>query len=327
MFRSLSVEEIANNLSTSFIGKNQIIKGVNTLKNANENEISFFTNSKYRQFLLVTNAGACLIKEDDIELAPENVTKIICKNPYLAYAKVLDMLYVNEIESEYIASSAHIAKSAKVGKNCSIQHNVVIDENAEVGNDCIIGSSTYIGKNVRIGNGVRIASNVSLIACEIGNDCILHSGVRIGQDGFGFVLNEHKQMQKIKQIGKVIIGNDVEIGANSCIDRGAIDNTIIGNNTKIDNLVQIGHNVIIGSNCVLCAQVGIAGSTVIGDYVEIGGQAGLNGHIKIGSMCGIAAKSGVMRDLENKERVGGSPAVSITDWHRQTIFLQNAIKK
>lgn len=326
MFISLSVQQITDALSCTFMGENKIITGVNTLKSANQNQISFYSNVKYKKFLQDTNAAACLIRESDANLLPNHVTKILCKDPYLAYAHVLNMLRVPAHQKPDVASSAYISSQAKIGKNCTIQHCAFIDDEAEIGDNCVIGPCTHIGKKVKIGNDVMISSSVTLIECEIGNKCIIHAGVRIGQDGFGFTLNEQNQLMKIQQIGKVIIGNSVEIGANTSIDRGAIDNTIIGNNTKIDNLVQIGHNVIIGQNCIICGQVGLAGSTVIGDYVMIGGQAGLGGHIEIGSMAQIAAQSGVMRDLAAREKVGGSPAIKITDWHKQTIFLQNAIK-
>jgi UDP-3-O-[3-hydroxymyristoyl] glucosamine N-acyltransferase len=326
MFKILSVEEIAKSLSCTFIGKNKQIKGVSTLKSATPDQISFFSNNKYRKFLSETNAGACLIKSSDIDFVPQNTTKIICNDPYFAYAYVLDMFYPDEVIVGEIAQTAHIAKTAKIGQNCKIQHNAFIDERVVLGDNVVVGSSTYIGKDVKIGNGVVISSNVSLIECEIGDKCNIHGGVRIGQDGFGFTLDSQKQIKKIKQIGKVIIGQNVEIGANTCIDRGALDNTVIGDNTKIDNLVQIGHNVVIGKNCFICGLVGISGSTIIGDYVMIGGQAGINGHIEIGDMVQISAKSGVINDLKIGEKVGGFPAINIIDWHKQSIFLQKSVK-
>ncbi len=325
MSKTFSIKEITNNLNYDFIGDNKIIKGVATLQNATEEHISFFSNNKYRECLSSTNAGACIIKSSDADLLPEVVTKIISDDPYLAYAYVLDMFYPEEQIHSSIASSAFISDTAKIGQGCAINHNVVIEDGAVIGDHSVIGASTYIGKNVTIGNKVAIASNVTLVECAIGDECIIHSGVRIGQDGFGFTLDKQKQTKKIQQIGRVIIGKNVEIGSNTCIDRGALDHTIIGDNTKIDNLVQIGHNVFIGKNCFICGQVGIAGSTKVGDYVMIGGQAGLNGHIKIGNMVQIAGHSGVLNDLEDGVKVGGCPAIKIFDWHKQTIFLKKAI--
>lgn len=308
MFKCLSVEEIATSLSLSFTGKNKIIKGLNTLKNAQEDDITFFSNPKYKKFLAQTKAGACLITEQDSHLLPDHTTKIICNNPYLSYACVLEMLWQDN-EAVEISPQACISKTACLGENCTV------------------GPYTHIGDNVKIGNNVTIGSNVTLTNCEIGDFCIIHPGARIGQDGFGFVMDKKMQLKKIKQLSKVIIGKNVEIGANTCIDRGAIDNTYIGDNTKIDNLVQIGHNVVIGRSCILCGQVAVAGSTVIGDYVMIGGQAGISGHLTIGNMVQIAAQSGVVSDLKDGEKVGGTPAVKIRDWHKQTIFLKNAITK
>jgi UDP-3-O-[3-hydroxymyristoyl] glucosamine N-acyltransferase len=308
MFKILSVEEISNFLKLPFIGKNKIIKGVQTLKNACEEHVTFFSNPKYINDVKLTKAGACLIKEQDQNLLPSEVTRIITGDPYLSYGLLLDLIVRNEKQPE-IAPTAYISNSAKIGSNCSIGHNSVIED------------------EVIIGNNVEVGPNVTLANCTIGDNCIIHTGVRIGQDGFGFTMGSDGNIKKIKQIGRVIIGNNVEIGANSTVDRGAIENTIIGNYTKIDNLVQIGHNVVIGKNCIICAQVGIAGSTVIGDYVMIGGQAGINGHITIGSQVQIAAQSGVASNVKDREKVGGYPAVTITDWHRQSVFLKNAIKK
>lgn len=308
MFKILSVEEIATSLKLPFIGKNKIIKGVQTLRNAGEDHITFFSNPKYIDDLKSTKAGVCLIKEQDEGLLPSYVTRIITSDPYLTYGLVLDLLVDEEIQDQ-VVPTAYISNSAEIGISCSI------------------GPNTVVGDKVTIGNNVIIGANVTLENCHIGNDCIIHPGVRIGQDGFGFTMGGNGNIKKIKQLGKVIIGNNVEIGANTTIDRGAIENTTIGDYTKIDNLVQIGHNVVIGKNCIICAQVGIAGSTVIGDYVMIGGQAGINGHISIGNQVQIAAQSGVSSSLKDKEKVGGYPAVAITDWHRQSIFLKKSIKQ
>ena len=308
MFKSLSVEEIVNYLNLSFIGKNKIIKGVNTLKNATEDHLSFFSNSKYKNDLYITKAGACLVKKEDIDLVPDHVTKIICKDPYLTYAYLLDLL-IEEKVNHNISSNAYISPMANIGQNCSIEPN------AYIGDEVILGDNIIIGHSATINN------------CHIGDNSIIHPGARIGQDGFGFTIGLDGNTKKIKQLGKVVVGTNVEIGANTSIDRGTIEDTIIGDYTKIDNLVQIGHNVIIGKNCIICAQVGIAGSSKIGDYVMIGGQAGINGHISIGDRVQIAAKSGVVSNLENDEKVGGFPAINIIDWHKQSIFLRNGLKR
>jgi UDP-3-O-[3-hydroxymyristoyl] glucosamine N-acyltransferase len=308
MFKNLSVEEIANHLNLSFIGKNKIIKGINTLKNASHYDLSFFSNAKYINDLYTTKAGACLVRIEDIHLMSDHITKIICKDPYNTYSYVLDLLVIDSMKRK-ISSDAYISQEAKIGQNCAI------------------GPHCYIGDNVIIGNDVILDHNITLQNCQIGNNTIIHSGTRIGQDGFGFTLGIDGNMKKIKQLGMVIIGDNVEIGANTSIDRGSIDNTVIGDYTKIDNLVQIGHNVIIGKNCIICAQVGIAGSTNIGDYVMIGGQAGINGHISIGNKVQIAAKSGVVGDINDNAKVGGYPAINLFDWHKQNILLKHMLKQ
>ncbi len=330
---TLSVSEIAVKLQCKVIGDNsKQITGAATLKDAQVNDIAFFANYKYRKELENTRAGACFIRAADANLLPDNVVQLICDDPHLAYAKLLDMLYIDTNTTHYkkklqslnaIARTAHISSSATVGVNCVIEHNAVIEDNVTIGDNCMVGSCVYIGENVTIGSNTYISPNTTLVCCSIGENCIIHHGVRIGQDGFGFILNEKQQIQKIQQIGRVMVHNNVEIGANSCIDRGAVGDTIIGAGTKIDNLVQIGHNVRMGRNCIVCGQVGIAGSAAIGDYVMIGGQAGIVGHLSIGNMAKIAARSMVMEDILDGETVGGFPAVKIVQWHKQTLFLRN----
>jgi UDP-3-O-[3-hydroxymyristoyl] glucosamine N-acyltransferase len=308
MFKNLFVKEITHHLDLSFIGENKIIKGINTLKKATEDNLSFFTNIKYKNDLITTKAGACLVRIEDIDLVPHNTTKVICRDPYLTYAYVLDLL-VEDKTIPTISPKACISETAKIGKNCSI------------GPCCYIGDEVIVGDEVIIGHGVTLEN------CVIGNRSIIHSGARIGQDGFGFTGDTDGNIKKIKQLGKVIIGNNVEIGANTSIDRGSIDDTVIGSYTKIDNLVQIAHNVVIGRNCIICAGVGIAGSATIGDYVRIGGQAGILGHISIGNGVEIAAKAGVTDDVKDNKKIGGFPAINLNDWHRQSVFLRNALQK
>ena len=334
---TLSIAEISEKLNCSVIGdKNFCIKGIATLQNASPDDISFYSNPKYRKNLENTRAGACFVKYIDASLLPDKVIKLICDDPYLAYARLVDMIYVDARTKRYpyllnsrkkILPTTVIPSSAVIGKNCAIDYNVVIGENVKIGDDCTVGASTYIGDGVIIGDNTHIDANVTIMCCKIGSDCIIHPGVRIGQDGFGFTLDEKKMIYKIQQIGKVVIQDNVEIGANSCIDRGAIEDTVIGKNTKIDNLVQIGHNVEVGANCFIAGQVGIAGSVKIGNYVMIGGQAGISGHVTIGNMVKIAAQSGVSNDVPDGEMVGGYPAVSMVQWHKQTIFLRNMSKK
>ena len=199
-----------------------------------------------------------------------------------------------------------------------------ISEDVIIGEGCYIGENTYIGAGVKLGNECFIANNCSISYAVIGNNLVLHPGARIGQDGFGFAPS-NSGITKVPQLGRVVIGNFVEIGANTCIDRGAIDDTIIGDHTKIDNLVQIGHNVNIGSHCIIVAQTGIAGSSHIGDGTMLGGQTGISGHVTVGKKVVLAAQGGIISDVADGEVLGGTPAVPIRQWHKQTIILKKLI--
>jgi UDP-3-O-[3-hydroxymyristoyl] glucosamine N-acyltransferase len=213
-----------------------------------------------------------------------------------------------------------------VPADCEIGDHVVIGAGARLGARCRIGANSVIGAAVEMGDDCRAAANVTVTHCTMGARVVLHPGVRIGQAGFGFAPDPARPV-KVPQLGRVVIGDDVDIGANTTIDRGSGHDTVIGDGTMIDNLVQIGHNVRIGRGCVLVSQVGISGSTVLGDYVMIGGQGGLIGHLRIGDGAKIAAQSGVTRDVAPGEAVGGSPAVPYTEWLRTHAMLRRMAHK
>ena len=319
--------EIANLIDAEIIGdKNFLIHDIAPLHSANYDNISFLNNTKYIKDFKQTKAGSCIIKKAHIQSAPENINLLICEDPYLAYAKTAYKFYPKNNSKTYISDKSTIHSSAKIGKNCYIATGAFIDEDAIIGDNCKIGVNSYIGCNVKLGNTTTVNENVTLKYCMVGDNCIVHPGVRIGQDGFGFAASK-TGIEKVPQLGLVIIGNNVEIGANSCIDRGAIANTTIGNNCKIDNLVQIGHNVEIGDNTFIVSQTGIAGSTKIGNNVMLGGQVGIAGHLNIGDNVMIAAQGGVMQDIPDNAVVGGSPTIPIKDWHRQSVILKKMIKK
>ncbi len=327
------INQLADLVECEVIGNGELlITGIATINNANPSEITFLANPKYREHLKTSNAGACVINEADLAIAPNNMVLLVTSNPHLTYAKLVNVFYQDLLEEyieklgEYISPAAFIDKSAEISSGCYIEPGVYIGRNAKVGEGCRVMANAYIGNDVVIGNKSCIGPNSTLIHCIIGDRCIIHPGVRIGSDGFGFALGK-KEILKIPQLGGVIIEDDVEIGSNSCIDRGSIDDTIIRKNTKIDNLVQIAHNVCINENCLIAAQVGIAGSTVIGSGTMIGGQAGIVGHVHIGEKTVIAAQSGVMNDVIDNASLGGTPAVNIQQWHRQSVFLKNAVKK
>jgi UDP-3-O-[3-hydroxymyristoyl] glucosamine N-acyltransferase len=312
-------------ISLSDSESNILIHNVKSLKEATNNDITFLSNEKYTSLVTNSKAAACLVP---LDFVAENATKTILlrvNNPYYSYALLVDLFYSSAKQTkEWIAPSAFIAKSAKIGKNCYIGHNVVIEENVEIGDDSVIQSGSLIDYGVKIGHHARIDSNVSISYSIIGDDVVILPGARIGSDGFGFATYQgvHK---KIYHTGLVLIGNNVEIGANSTIDRGSMNNTIIEDLCRIDNLVQVAHNAHIKKGTILVAQVGIAGSSVIGSYCALGGQVGVAGHITIANNVQIAGQGGVIQDIKESGIMGGTPAVPIRDWHKQTIILKKLI--
>ena len=300
---------------------------VNALQDANSNHLSFLDNIKYKDAFKVTKAGACFVSPQMVEHAPENTVCLVNETPYKAYALAAQAFYPEENPSPAsVENSSSVAASAKIGREVNIGHNVVIGEKVEIGDNSWIESNTTIHDNVKIGSYTRIGSNCSVSHAIIADYVRVHPGARIGQDGFGFAMDMAGHV-KVPQLGRVIIEDHVEIGANTTIDRGAAPDTIIGQGTWIDNLVQIGHNVQIGRGCVIVAQVGISGSTKIQDYVAIGGQVGISGHVTIGTGVKIGAQSGVMNDLEAGKEYLGSPAFPKTQYFRQLAALNRLIKK
>lgn len=298
-----------------------LIYDVAPIDQAGEGHITFLNNPKYVTSLPNSKAKACILTEAQQAHAPENMLLLFSEDPYVSYARIAQLFYPPLLPKPGISKKAILGKKVKIGKKCHIAPGVVIGNGAQIGDYCVIEANSVIGNNVMIGNHCYIHPQVTITHTIIGNHTTIHTGVRIGQDGFGFA-TEHGQHLSVPQLGRVLIGNHVNIGANTCIDRGAGPDTIISDGCRVDNLVQIGHNVQLGKGCVIVSQVGISGSTKCGDYVVIGGQAGIAGHLQIGSMAKIAAQSGIMQDLAAKEAVGGSPALPLKQWHRQTIALK-----
>lgn len=306
--------------------ENEQIENICSIETAGKNDLCFFYDKKNKGLANSIKAKACITIPELVSLVPENVICLVSENPKLAFIKLLSAFYEEYKYEPKIESTAVIAQTAQIGKNCYVGHHVVIEDDVVIGDNCSIEAGVFIGKGCKIGNNCRIASNASISYCLMGNDCYVYTGARIGQDGFGFSVVNGRH-QRIPQIGRVIIGNDVEVGANSCIDRGALDDTIIGDGCRIDNLVQVAHNDKIGKCCILVAQTGIAGSCTFGDYVVCGGQTGFADHLTIGSGAQIGAQSGVMRDIEPGAIVMGSPTVPFKDFMRQVAFLQKNSKK
>lgn len=322
-----SANDLAEHTQSKIIGDASIkVNDINTLESAKAGEISFFSNSKYKKAFAQTKASVCICDNASIEIAPKGITLLINSNPYAAYALVTQKFYKAPPAPATIAKTAVLDPSANLGTKTHISDFSVIGKNVKIGSNCFIGANTVICDGVSIGDNTKVMHNTTISHTLIGDNCTIYSGCRIGQDGFGFAPSP-QGITKVEQLGRVIIGNHVEIGANSTIDRGAIEDTAIGDGTKIDNLVQIGHNVQIGRNCFIVAQVGIAGSVIIEDGVMIGGQAGIAGHLTIGKGCMLAAKSGIMSDLEPGSAVGGSPAVPVKQWLKIAAMLKKMSSK
>lgn len=314
---------ITNSEINEDIDLNQKVYDIATLEKANNKQISFINSGQYIEQFSNSQAGFCFAEVKFKGKQPDSMLIIENNNPYFAYSQIVQEFY--EEKSQQF-SDQNIDSTAKIGKNCQIAYGVFIGKNVEIGDNCQIGPNSSIMQGCKIGDNSVINSNVVISFALIGKNCIIHHGVKIGQDGFGFA-HHNGVNHKIIQIGIVEIGNDVEIGANSCIDRGAIENTVISDNVKIDNLNQIAHNVKIGQGTVIAGCCAIAGSAEIGKFVQIGGRAGIGGHIKIGDGAKIAGMSGVMRDVEPKQVVGGAPALPVRKWHKLNAQLFKLIEK
>ncbi len=302
-----------------------LVHGLAPLSEAGETDLSILHQKKYIKALQQSSAGACIVAPDYVDYAPQNMLLLVHKNPYKAFALISQAFYPSEKNDAYIAESAHVSNTAVLGKDCRVEHGAYIGKNVCIGARCKIGVNTFIGDGVTMGDDCQIENNVSISHAIIGNNALVYPGARIGQDGFGFASDEHGHY-KIPHRGMVVIGHHVEIGANACIDRGSLKNTIIEDWCRIDNLVQIGHNVKIGRGSILAGQSGVAGSTVLGDFACIGGQAGIGAHLNIGQRVTVVPQGGVIKDVESHSTMGGYPAMPVRDWHKQTITLQRMVK-
>jgi len=303
-----TLSEIAKLVNGRLIGNGRArIRGINGIKEAQEGELSFLANSKYAALAKQSKASAILVSAE-VKLPGKNL--IVVDNPSIAFAQVInEVLDIKKYAREGIHPTAVIADDAKLGKNVAIGAYAVIEAGASIGEDTVIDPGAYIGHETRLGSFCRIYPHVTIRErCVLGDRVIVHSGTVIGADGFGFEETEGIHA-KIPQVGTVEIGNDVEIGANAAIDRARFGKTIIGEGTKIDNLVQIAHNVKIGKNCIIVAQVGIAGSVEVQDKAILAGQAGVAGHLTIGEGAIVGAQSGVTKSVPAHTTVSGYPAL------------------
>jgi UDP-3-O-[3-hydroxymyristoyl] glucosamine N-acyltransferase len=298
---------------------------VRALGEAGPSDVTFLENRKYLKALAETKAGACLIHPSLSARVPAGCVVLPTRNAYRAYALLAASFHPPAPPVPGVHARAHVDPSAVLGDGVSIGPNAVILAGARLGKGVCVGPNATIGENVELGEGCVVGANASVSHAIVGSRTTIYPGARIGQDGFGFVPDPAGHV-KVPQLGIVRIGDDCEIGANSCIDRGSASDTVVGDGTWIDNLVQIGHNVKLGRGCVIVAQVGISGSTELGAMVQAGGQAGLSGHLKIGDGAKIVAQSGVHRDIEAGGIVGGSPAVPVGEWRRQAAALRRMVQ-
>jgi UDP-3-O-[3-hydroxymyristoyl] glucosamine N-acyltransferase len=294
--------------------KNFLVKDIKPLTSANKNEITFFDSIIYKDSAIKTKASACITTAKLEKFLPKDIEKIIVKNVLFELAKVTKLIYPYS-DTDYPDLTAKKPKNSDY-KKVRFGNNVLIGKNVKIGKNSIIGSNSIIEHDVRIGNDCVIGSGVIIKNTLIGDNVVIQDGCKIGQKGFGFLPIKDKNI-KFPHIGKVSIKDNVEIAASCTIDRGSIDDTIIGKNTYLDNQVHVAHNVKIGSNCMIAGQVGFAGSSNIGNNVSIGGQAGISGHLKIGNNVKIGGGSGVVKDIKDNQIVMGYPAVNIKD------FLKN----
>jgi UDP-3-O-[3-hydroxymyristoyl] glucosamine N-acyltransferase len=322
---AVSLGEIVDLVGGEFAGdRTRSIATVAPLSQANGDQLTFLSNRKYIGELAATKAGAILVPR---KLEGADPRWIRVDDPYFAFAKIMTRWFSNRPMPKGISPKAVVAGSAKLGNNVTLGHFTVIGEDVVVGNNVTIFQNVSIEAGSVIGDDCIIYPNVVIYdGAQIGNRCIIHSGVIIGSDGYGFATHGGKH-HKIPQIGIVRIEDDVEIGAGTTIDRAALGETVIGEGTKIDNLVQIGHNVRVGKHCLLVSQVGIAGSTELGDYVAVAGQSGFSGHLKIGHRVQVAAKSAVLADVPDDTKVMGSPAVPFTEFARRHAALKKLARR
>ena len=307
---AMTAAQIAEIINGTVYGDPQReICGISGIKDAASDQLSFVGNKKYEDQLNTTNAGIILVCKDLASASSENRTLIVCENVDFAFAKIT-ALFAEEPPAPVIGihPAAVVDPNAKIGQNVSIGANAVIEAGAEIADNAVIGALCYIGHDAKIGAGTILYPSVTIMyRCTVGAKCIIHPGVVIGADGFGFIPGP-QSLVKVPQTGIVCIGNDVEIGANTTIDRARFGKTIIKDNVKIDDQVMVAHNVVVGESSILVAQCGIAGSSELGRGVILAGQAGVNGHITIGDGCQIAGTSSVVKSLPPGSIVLGTPA-------------------
>lgn len=318
-----SAQQIASFVQGEIVGDANVT--VNTFAKIEEGKpgsITFLSNPKYEHFIYDTDASIVLVNRDFIPEKPIKATLIKVDNAYETLAKLMTLYEQSKTQNKGIASTAIIAKSAKIGKDVYIGAYVVIDDDVVIGDNTQIYPHTYVGKNASVGEGSLIYSGVNIYHdCQIGNHVTLHSGVVIGADGFGFAPTP-EGYNKIPQIGNVIIEDNVEIGANTCVDRATMGSTIVHKGVKLDNLIQIAHNDEIGANTVMAAQAGVAGSAKVGEWCVIAGQVGITGHLTVGNHVILGPQSGIISSIKDNSRLIGSPPMEEKPFFKSQAVLR-----
>ena len=323
----VTAQKIAGLLGGSIEGNPDVlITHLAKIEEAGEGAITFLANPKYTHFVYSTGASAIVVDKHFKPDHPVRATLIRVAEPYKAFSELLEYYNSNIPQKTGIEPHSFIHPSAKIGKNVYIGAFAYIGEKAVIGDHAKIFPQVYIGADVHVGEGSILYPGVKVYHdCRIGRNCIIHAGTVIGSDGFGFA-PDGADYKKIPQIGNVVIGDNVEIGANSTIDRATMGSTIIRNGVKLDNQLQVAHNVEIGENTVIAAQTGISGSTKIGRNCQIGGQVGMAGHIHIGNNVRVGAQSGIINDVEDNKVLIGSPAIDAQNFRKSSVLFKNLSK-
>ncbi len=303
-----------------------MLTGIAPLQTAEATEVSFLDNRKYAAALAETHAGAVIVHAEMASRVPATAVAIVAAEPYVAWARVAALFHPLPPIEPSVHASAVVAPSAVLDPSSEVGPLAVIGARAEIGPRCRIGAGCVIGEGVVLGADCRIGANVTLSHALLGDRVTVYPGACIGQDGFGFAMTSDGFLS-VPQLGRVVVEDDVEVGANTTIDRGSLHDTLIGAGSRLDNLVQIGHNVRLGRGCVIVAQAGISGSTVLEDHVMVAGQAGLTGHLRIGRRARIGAQAGVMSDVAAGADVVGSPAQPVREFFRHVAVLRRLVRE
>jgi UDP-3-O-[3-hydroxymyristoyl] glucosamine N-acyltransferase len=311
----------------------QQVSGLASLDEAGPMHLTFFDNLKYADQLASTKAGACLVSARFESRVPADVAVLRAAQPFRDFVRVAREFHGDALRPQSFVGNVGVAESAIIDPTARLEDGVVIDPlvvigpHVEIGTGTVVGAGAVIGAHVRIGRDCNVGARTAIQCALIGNNVLIHPGCSIGQDGYGFVFFGPEGHLKVPQTGRVLIQNDVEIGAGTTIDRGSLRDTIIGEGTKIDNQVQIGHNVTIGRHCLLAAQIGLAGSLTIGDNVAIGAKAGINNHVRIGDGAQLAAMSALKDDIPAGERWGGHLARPTKQWFREVLAVERLVRE